>query len=95
MKTDEICERYAQARVGLTLRLLAEDDGASPSAVLIEGPSRALRMLAELLVATADECESDGFSISPFGAGKDHFSKASELGIYIHRVPEGDNKEGG
>ncbi len=88
MKTDEICERYSEKNVGLALRLLADEDGEPPSTVLIEGPAQALRMLSELLVAIADETENEGFSISPFGAGKDHFSATSELGLYIHRLPE-------
>jgi hypothetical protein len=88
MRTDEICERYSDRNVGLTLRLLEDDDGDPPSTVLIEGTARALRMLAELLVAVADESENEDFSISPFGAGKDHFSASSELGVYIHRLPE-------
>ena len=88
MKTDEICERYSERSAGLALRLLDDEDGDPPSTVLIEGPARALRMLAELLVALADETENEGFSISPFGAGKNHFSAASELGVYIHRMPE-------
>ena len=54
--------------------------------MLIEGSSSALRMLAELLLAVADEAENDGFSISPFGAGRFHFSKSSKLGVYIHRI---------
>jgi hypothetical protein len=88
MKTDEICERFSEKSVGLVLRLLDDGDGDQSSTVLIEGPARALRMLAELLIAVADESENEGFSISPFGAGKDHFSTASELGVYIHRLPE-------
>jgi hypothetical protein len=85
MKTDEICDRYSDKSVGLVLRLL-DDDQKSPSTVLIEGSADALKMLAELLVAVADEPDNDGFSISPFGAGKLHFGKASKLGVYIHRT---------
>ena len=88
MKTDEICERYAERSAGLVLRLLAEEDGDPPSTVLIEGPARALRMLAELLIAVTDDPGDDGFSMSPFGAGNDHFAAASELGVYIHRRPD-------
>ena len=88
MKVDEICERYSEKSVGLALRLLEEDDGSPPSTVLIEGSARALRFLAALLIAIADEGEDESFSITPFGAGKFHFSEVSELGVYIHRVPE-------
>ncbi|OUL97933.1 hypothetical protein [Variovorax sp. JS1663] len=86
MKTDDISERYADQKVGLILRLLQDDEGDTAS-VLIEGSQQALRMLAELLLAVADEPENEGFSISPFGAGKTHFSELSELGLYIHRSP--------
>jgi hypothetical protein len=68
------------------LRLLDEDDGSEPSTVLVEGSSRALKMLAELLIAVAEEKENDGFSMSPMGAGNIHFSKATKLGIYIYRT---------
>ena len=86
MRTDEICERYSDKNVDLVVRLLDEEEGETPSTVLIEGPACALRMLAELLMAVAEEVENDGFSISPFGAGKAHFSSTSELGVYIHRL---------
>lgn len=85
MKTDEICDRYSDKSVDLVLRLLG-DDARSPSDVLIEGSSDALRMLAELLLAVADEPDNDGFGISPFGAGKLHFGEGAEIGVYIHRV---------
>lgn len=85
MKTDEISEQYADKPVGLVLRLL-DDDTQSPSTVLIEGSSEALTMLAKLLLAVASEPENDGYGISPFGAGKLHFGKAAEVGVYIHRV---------
>jgi hypothetical protein len=86
MKTDEICEKYSNQNVGLTLRMIEDEDGDPPTTVLIEGSTLALRMLAELLIAVADESQNDGFSISPFGAGRIHFSKSSELGVYIHRL---------
>lgn len=87
MKTDEICEKYSNQSVGLILRMIEEEDGDPQTTVLIEGPAAALRMLAELLIAVADESEHDGFAISPFGAGRAHFSTSSELGVYIHRLP--------
>ncbi|WP_439590391.1 hypothetical protein [Hydrogenophaga sp.] len=87
MKVDEICERNSEKRTDLTIHLLDDEDGDPPSSVLIEGPVRALRMLAELLTAVADEAETDGFPISPFSAGKAHFSAVSQLGVYIHRLP--------
>ena len=88
MKADDICERYASQRGDLVLKLL-EIDAADPArTLLIEGSARSLKMLAELLIAVADGDEGDGFGISPFGAGRNHFSGASELGVYLHRSPK-------
>lgn len=84
MTPDNVCGRYGNKSVGLSLRLIEQDDGSAPDTVLIEGPPKALRMLAELLVAVAEDPESDGFSISPFGAGSFHFSRSSRLGVYIN-----------
>jgi hypothetical protein len=86
MKTDEICDRYASAPVGLTLRALPDPETGQSDTVLIEGRPDALRMLAELLLAVAEEEGNDGFMISPFGAGKLHFSSSATLGVYIHRI---------
>lgn len=86
MKTDEISERYATESVGLTLRLLAEEDSNQSSTVLVEGNADALKFLGELLIAVAEEKENENFSISPFGPGSVHFSKSATLGIYIHRL---------
>lgn len=88
MKTDDICERYENKNVGITLRMLMDEETKEPLTVLVEGGSAALRMLGELLVAVADEKENNSFSISPFGPGNIHFSKNAELGIYIHRTDD-------
>lgn len=88
MKADEVCEQYSSKNVGLTLRMIEDEDGEPSTTVLIEGSALALRMLAELIVAVANESENEGFSISPFGAGSDHFSKSSKLGVYIHRLAD-------
>jgi hypothetical protein len=68
------------------LKLLHEDVARS---VLIDGPPEALKMLGELLLAVAHEEAGSSFSISPNGAGRFHFSRDSELGIYIHHNPVG------
>lgn len=87
MKTDDICERYSDQKSNLSLRLLREENDLGAT-VLIEGPARALRFLAELLVAVADEKENDGDGIHPKGAGSFHFARNSEMGVYIHRLDE-------
>lgn len=87
MKPDEVCEKHSNKKVGLSIQLMdPEEQGEEPSMVLIEGSSYALGMLAELLTAVATESIVDGFSISPFGAGRIHFAKNSKLGVYIHRL---------
>lgn len=90
MKTDEICNKYADRKTDLTIRLLEPDGESDSPTVLIEGPVRALVMLSELLLAVAGEVENDGFSISPFGPGNMHFSSLSNMGLYIHRVDDSD-----
>lgn len=87
MKADEVCEFYSKIGVQLTVRLLVDEEGSDPSDVLIEGSSQSLHMLAKILMAVAEESGDDGFGISPSGAGMVHFSKDSQLGIYIHRLP--------
>lgn len=85
MKVDDIAAAYASQRVGLTVKLLEEEDGSLPTTVLLEGTPIALKMLAELLTAVANETGDDGYFISPKGAGRVHFSSEAQLGIYIHR----------
>lgn len=86
MTLDDVCEKYGDERGNLDLRLLKEDDGSPSSTVLVEGSPRSLLLLAELLSAVALDEKEEGFSISPFGAGKFHFSEKSELGVYINCV---------
>lgn len=85
MKADNVCKDHEDASVGLALKIVEEDDG-KPSMVLVEGPASALKFLAQLLNAVADEQEEDSFFISPSGAGSFHFSSTSELGVYIHKT---------
>jgi len=87
MKTDDICEFYAEKKVDLTIRILeVEDEDEDEELVLIEGRRDALKFLAELLLAVSEESADDGFSISPIGAGSIHFSESATLGIYIHSL---------
>ena len=80
MKSDEICEEYAQKEAKLTVRLLDDKD------VLIEGNSTALQFLGNLLLAHAIESEC-GRNIGPHTAGSVFFTPEATKGIYIHRVP--------
>ncbi len=87
MNTDDICDRYADEKVGIVLRLLTDEDGIART-VLAEGRPTALKMLGELLIAVADGKSGESFHISPFGPGNIHFDTKSELGIYIHRIEQ-------
>lgn len=91
MKSDDVCARHADTPVSLTLRMLDAEAGEEPI-VLIEGTPKALHMLAELLIAVADDPENDGFSMSPRGAGSIHFSADATFGFYIHRLDESEAK---
>ena len=87
MRSDEVLDRYGDTASNPSLRLLPADERGEPM-ILIEGSPRALHLLAELLVAVADERENDGIGFGPRGAGYLHFSETSEFGVYIHRVDE-------
>jgi hypothetical protein len=50
MEADDICDRYADEKVGILLRLLVGEDGKART-VLAGGRPTALRMLGELLIA--------------------------------------------
>lgn len=85
MKSDEVFNRYSDAASNLSLKLLPGDE-CGEATILIEGSPRALHLLAELLVAVADERANDGIGFGPRGAGNQHFSDTSEFGVYIHRL---------
>jgi hypothetical protein len=86
MSPDEVCERYSRRSVGLSLRLMPDGEGEGTDLVLIEARPEGLRVLAELLIAVADDARDDGFQIGPRGAGNFHFAASSELGVYLHRL---------
>jgi hypothetical protein len=55
--------------------------------VLIEGDEAALRFLAESILAQVDSDYGCTLDIHPNGAGSKHFSEASTLGVFVHRLP--------
>ncbi|MDG4909391.1 hypothetical protein EOA75_20875 [Mesorhizobium sp. M1A.F.Ca.IN.022.07.1.1] len=87
MQTDKILERYSHQKSNLSLALLSDEDGGDPT-ILIQGSKRALHLLAELLLAVADEKANDGFGMGPRSAGSFHFSATSEFGVYVRRLDE-------
>jgi hypothetical protein len=80
MKTDDICDYYADKGVKLTVRSLDDET------VLIEGTAEALSFLGKVLLAHAEEKE-DGRLLSHNSSGQIFFTEKSTLGIYIHRIP--------
>ena|SRR2546425_10886082 len=85
---DRICKEFAKKKAKITIRALADD---APH-ILIEGDQKGLEFLGELLLAQAQSRKDCGFQLDPRGAGKVFFSKASQCGLYIHRVHSADDK---
>jgi len=63
------------------------EDVPIASYVLIEGDSNALRFLAELILSQVDSNYGCNLDMHPSGAGSDHFTEHSNLGLYLHRLP--------
>ncbi|MCC4624289.1 hypothetical protein LL973_08140 [Xanthomonas campestris pv. nigromaculans] len=85
MKIDEVCEKYSEESVGLSIRLLSSDMEGEEF-VLISGSSKALKFMSELLAAAAEDNVESGFQISPDGAGRFQLSEESNIGFYINRT---------
>lgn len=89
LTVDQICAAHKDESAGLTVRMIDEnDEDREFPIVLIQGSARALEFLAQLILSTARDKANDGFSITPFGAGKFHFSPSATLGVYIHRLDD-------
>jgi hypothetical protein len=63
------------------------DDVPPMSYVLIEGDQKALKFLADLILAFVDSDYGCNLDIHPTGAGSNHMSDASTHGIYLHKLP--------
>ena len=81
MTPDEVCASYADRKVKITSRTLDDD------LVLLEGDREALEFLGNLFLAQANDERCCHNSLQPDGAGSAFFTDASNLGIYIHRLP--------
>lgn len=89
MITDDICERYAPLRVGLTMKLINPDNDASAEVkpfVLIEGSAEALKFFSEIVSAIANDTQDTHRMLSPDGPGAIHFSEDANLGFYVNRI---------
>jgi len=71
----------------LTVRMLPDEDDDINPYVLIEGTREVLCELAEMIIFRANYTKDCGYQMHPRGAASKFFSKASEVGIYIHRLP--------
>jgi hypothetical protein len=85
---DDICGAQTDSALGLTLRLISGGTDEDTQFALVEGPPKALRFLADLLAAAANQEPGFDFSLSPKGAGSFHFSPASDLGLYLNVCSE-------
>jgi hypothetical protein len=80
MRPDEICREYSERTIKLRIRNLKD-------VVLVEGTAEALEFLGKLFLAQS-RAQDDGFEIAPNGPGEYFFDRASEKGVYIHRLDE-------
>lgn len=84
---DKVAAAYARRPPKLkALTFSHADEEGEESYLLIEGNSRALRMLGEMLVATADQKAGFDFHMHPRGGGLIFFDNASTHGIYLNLV---------
>lgn len=79
MKTDNICEKYSQEKISINTWL--END-----VFFIQGDTKSLMFLADLIKAQAMEKNNDNICIAPNSAGKKFFSKKAKFGIIIHNI---------
>lgn len=78
---DMVIERLCSDGRKLTVRSLEDN------MVLIEGDADTLAALGSLLIAQARAGQTCGFQIGPKGPGRAAFTLASDVGLYIHRIP--------
>ena len=79
--TDEVCEDFANKNAQIKIK---QFDNYT---ILIEGDSEGLEFLGNLILTQA-KCKNDcKKSLAPKGAGSKLFSRGSDLGIVLHRIP--------
>ena len=91
----EVWKQHSKRPVKLTIKILPciQGEDGVPS-VLIEGNRWSLECLGRVILAAAAD-EDCGYGVSVSGPGSSYFTKQSELGIYIHRLPCINGKFGG
>lgn len=80
-KTDRVCVRAANRGVRIRCQTLDSET------ILIEASEEGLKFLGKLLIAQSQDQVSCKKHIAPNGAGKALFTRTSDIGLYIHRVP--------
>lgn len=82
-----LLEEHSAANTPLKLCMVRESgEDYSHNFVLLEGSTKALRFLADLIYAhlESDYCE---LSLHPNGAGNIHLDPESTVGLVLHRLP--------
>jgi|GEM_PF-4804349 len=94
MRPDDVCCEMVDRGLRLTVKEL------DAQTIVIEGTRETLVLLAKMIIAEAQDEAEDGFSISPFDAGRALFTEDSTRGLYIyplgsHRAQSTDRQRGG
>jgi hypothetical protein len=85
---NDILTIHADGESKLTVRTFTDrEDEFSQRYVLIEGSPDDLRFLAEVILSHANSDAGCNGGLHPEGAGSAHFSSASTVGIYLHKLP--------
>ena len=85
---EDLLTSHADGESKLTVRTFTDkDDEFSQRWVLVEGSADDLRFLAEVILAHANSDTGCSWGLHPDGAGSAHFSRASTIGIFLHKLP--------
>ena len=79
MKINNVLEQYSKEKIKINTWL--EDD-----VFFIQGDTKSLMFLSDLIKAQAMELKNDNICIGPNLAGNKFFSKKAKFGILIHNM---------
>ena len=82
---DKLCAYCADKGIKVTVQKMEADH--DDNWILIEGDAEALAFLGHLLISQSGFQNDCGLQLSPKGPGQVFFSRKSDTGIYIHRLP--------
>ena len=87
MRPDDVAAHYSGLGVALKIsRLDPLDQHAGPGHILIEGDTKSLLFLADLLLAQAADESDCGYQVEA-GCDSRFFAPDSQFGLYIHALP--------